>query len=127
MSITSISNSSNSMTFTADVPAIVQTPSANCGLVGVLLPTHIEATTMTIDKSAEPCLTGSCVLTIKVTWRNTGGVSGTFTPTVMIGDTSVTSSSVTLNPFETVGDSIIVTFTPTATTGGTLTVCPVPN
>jgi len=126
MSITSISNSGNSMTFTASVPAIIPTPPANCGLVWVLLPAHIEATTMTID-TASPCIAGTCVATVKVTWRNTGGVSGTFTPTVTIGDTPVTSNEVTLNAFETVGDSIIVTFTPTMTTSGTHSICPYPN
>jgi immune inhibitor A len=126
MSITSISNSGNSMTFTASVPAIVQTPATNCGLVSVLLPAHIEATTMTIDK-ASPCIAGTCVLTVKVTWRNTGGVSGIFTPTIMIDDTPVISTETTLNAFETVGDSIIVTFTPTLTTSGTFNICPDPN
>ena len=127
MSITSISNSGNSMTFNASVPAIVPTPPTNCGLVWVLLPAHIEATTMTIDKSPGPCIAGTCVVTVKVTWRNTGGVSGIFTPTVMIGDTPVTSTEVTLNAFETVGDSVIVTFTPIVTTSGTLSICPEPN
>ena len=127
MSITNISDSGNSMTFTASVPAIVQTPPAGCGLVTVLLPEHIEATTMTIDKSSEPCIAGTCVLTAKVTWRNTGGVSSTFTPTITLNGTPATSTQVTLNAFETVGDSIIVTFTPTVATGGTYTVCPDPN
>jgi immune inhibitor A len=126
MSITSISNSGNSMTFTASVPAIVPTPPTNCGLVSVLLPAHIEATTMTID-TASPCIAGTCATTVKVTWRNTGGVSGIFTPTIIIGDTPVTSTEVTLNAFETVGDSVIVTFTPTLTTSGTINICPDPN
>lgn len=127
MSITSISNSGNSMTFTASVPAIVLIPAANCGLVWVLLPAHIEATTMTIDKAPGPCIAGTCAVTVKVTWRNTGGVSGTFVPTIMIGGTPVTSTQVTLNAFETVGDSVIVTFTPTMVTSGTLSICPDPN
>jgi hypothetical protein len=82
---------------------------------------------MTIDKAPGPCIAGTCVLTVKVTWRNTGGVSDTFTPTVIIGSTPVTSTPVTLNAFETVGDSVIVTFTPTVVTSGTLSICPDPN
>jgi immune inhibitor A len=127
MSITSISNSGNSMTFNASVPAIVQTPPTNCGLVDVLLPAHIEATTMTIEKSATPCIAGTCTVTVKVTWRNTGGVSGIFTPTIILGNTPITSTPVTLGAFEAVGDSTIVTFTPTIATGGTYSICPDPN
>lgn len=127
MSITNISNSGNSITFTASVPAIVPTLPTNCVGVTVLLPAHIEATTMTVDKSSEPCTAGTCTLTVNVTWRNTGGVSGTFIPTIMIDSTPVTSTQVTLNAFETVGDSIIVTFTPTIMTGGTYSICPDPN
>lgn len=127
MSLTSISNSGNSMIFNASVPAIVPTYAANCVGVTVLLPAHIEATTMTIDKSSDPCIQGTCTVTVNVTWRNTGGVSGTFTPTLMVDDSPVTSTQVTLNPFETVGDSVIRTFTLSNLTGATHSICPDPN
>lgn len=127
MTITSISNSSNSMTFNATVPEIVQSAPPNCALVTVVSPAHIEATTMTIDKSSDPCLTGNCTVTVNVTWRNSGGVAGTFTPTILIDNNPITSTQVTLNAFETVGDSTIVTFTVSNLLGGTHAICPNPN
>ncbi len=127
MTITSISNSGNSMTFNASVPAITPSLPTNCTAVTVVKPANIEATTMTIDKSSEPCPTGNCTVTVNVTWRNTGGVSGMFTPTIVIDSTPITSTPVTLNAFETVGDSVIVTFSVLTLTGGTHSICPSPN
>ncbi len=128
ISITSISNSGNSMTFNATVSSVLPSPSPNCGIVTILAPAHIEATTMTVDKSLDPCRSGSCTVTIRVTWRNTGGVSGTFTPTILVDSNPVTlSPDVTLNPFETVGDSIIKTFTLSNLTAATHDICPYPN
>jgi immune inhibitor A len=127
MSITNISNSGNSMTFNATVPPIISELATNCVAVTVVSPPHIEATTMTITKSADPCITGTCTVTVNVTWRNTGGVSGIFTPTILIDSTPVTLAPVTLNAFETVGDSIIRTFTLPDLTGASHTICPDPN
>lgn len=127
MSITSISNSGNSMTFTASVPPIVPSLEGQCKIVEVVSPAHIEATTMVITKSAEHCQTGNCTVTVDVTWRNTGGVSSIFTPTILIDDSPVTLSPITLNAFETIGDSIIRTFTLSSMTATTHTICPDPN
>ncbi len=127
MSITSISNSGNTMTFNATVPTMSSPLSPNCESVTILSPANIEATTMTIDKSADPCKTGLCTVTVRVTWRNTGGVAGEFTPTILVDSNPVTLSPVTLNAFETVGDSIIRTFTLSNLTASTHNICPYPN
>ena len=127
MSITNISNSGTTMTYDATLPPIVDTTPPGCRSVTIVSPPHIEATTITIDKSVDPCKAGSCTVTVNVTWRNTGGVAGLFTPTITIDGTPVTLTDITLNPFETVGDSVIKTFTLTNLTFGTHTICPVPN
>ncbi len=127
MSITSISNSGSIMTFNATVPAMSSPLSPNCESVTILSPANIEATTMTIDKSADPCKTGLCTVTVRVTWRNTGGVAGEFTPTILVDNNPVMLPPVTLNAFETVEDSIIQTFTLSNLTATTHNICPNPN
>lgn len=127
MSITSISNSGNSMTFTASVPPIVPSLVGQCKTVEIVASAHIEATTMLITKSAEHCQTGACTVTVDVTWRNTGGVSSMFTPTITVDGNPTTLTSVTLYAFETVGDSVIRTFTLSSLTAATHTICPDPN
>ena len=127
MSITSISNSGNSMTFTASVPPIVPSLVGQCKTIEIVAPAHIEATTMLITKSAEHCQTGTCTVTVDVTWRNTGGVSSIFTPTITVDGNPTTLTPVTLYAFETVGDSVIRTFTLSSLTAATHTICPDPN
>lgn len=111
-----ISNSGNTMTFDATL--------SNCVAVDVISPPHIEAIDMTITKSTEPCLIGSCTVTIDVTWQNTGGASGTFTPSIIIdSDPPITLASETLN----VGSTVIRTFTVSNLTAAAHAICPDPN
>ena len=82
---------------------------------------------MVTTRSTNPCQAGTCTVTVEVTWRNTGGVGSSFTPTIMVDNSPVTLSPVTLNAYETVGDSIIRTFTLSDLTASTYSICPYPN
>lgn len=128
MSITDISNSGPVMTFNSTIPAIPPPPPPNCEIVEVVTPPNITATNITITKSADPCYAGTCVVTINVTWQNTGGASGTFTPGISIdGGTPITLSSITLSPYQNAGDTVIRTFTVSTMTAAAHTICPIPN
>ena len=128
MSIIDIYNSGPTMTFSSTIPAIPAPPPSNCRIVELVTPPHIEAINMIITKSANPCLVGLCTVTIDVTWQNTGGVTDTFTPSIIVDSgVPITLPSVALNPYQNAGDTVIRTFTISNMTAAAHTICPNPN
>ena len=95
----------------------------------LLSPANITATNMTITPSETPCRETTCTVTVDVTWTNTGGTSGSFTPSIKIDNIPVVVDppldSITLGPSETMlspQQFIIV-----GLTTGIHTICPDPN
>lgn len=128
MSIIDISNSGNTMTFNSTAPAIPGPLPDGCQEVTIVTPPNITATDVTITKSANPCVAGTCTVTVNVTWKNIGGAVGTFTPSIIVDSgTPITSSSITLSPLNNAGDTIIHTFTLSNLTAATHSICPSPN
>ena len=102
---------------------------SSIGTEEVLSPANITALSMTITPSATPCIEGTCTVTVDVTWTNTGGTSGSFTPSIKIDNIPVVVDppldSITLGPSETMlspQQFIIV-----GLTTGIHTICPDPN
>ena len=102
---------------------------SSIGTEEVLSPANITATNMTITPSETPCRQGICTVTVNVSWTNTGGTSGSFTPSIKIDTVPVIVdpplSPVTLGPSETMlspQQFIIV-----GLTTGIHTICPYPN
>jgi hypothetical protein len=91
------------------------------------LQTNIIATDVALDSITTPCVAGSCTVSISVTWTNTGGMLGSFTPSVTIDGNPVVSdpplSPVTIGP----SGTVLQTFTITGMTAGPHTICPYPN
>ena len=91
-----------------------------------LTPANITATNMVITPSSTPCVSGSCTVTVDVTWTNTGGTSGSFAPNIKIDDVAITPAPL---PSEELlaGASIIHTFIVSGMTTGIHNICPYPN
>lgn len=89
-----------------------------------LTPANITATDMTITPDV-PCRSGSCTVTVYVTWTNTGESSGSFTPSIMIDVNQIASapSSVIVGPSLTASQQFEIT----GLTTGIHTICPDPN
>ena len=100
-------------------------------MVLVATPADIRAFDMTISPS-DPCIQGSCIVTVTVRWRNYGQTSGTFTPLIDVsppgtingvsGDPDHTSQSLSGN---TISDNKI--FKVRGLTAGTHSICPTLN
>ena len=86
-------------------------------------PANVTTTNMVITKTS-PCREGTCIVTIVVTWTNSGGTDGTIIPNIKIDNVLQTphiSRTVTANSF------IEETFTISGLTIGRHTICPDPN
>jgi hypothetical protein len=83
-----------------------------------------------VTRSGNPCIAGSCTITIDVTWTNTGQTAGNITPTIQfkaganIVKTVEKGSPITIQPN---GGTNTQTFAVTDLDAQTYTVCPVPN
>lgn len=99
----------------------------SANLVLLATPANITATNMVITPSATPCIAGTCTVTVDVTWTNTGGTSGTFTPSIKIDTIPLVVTppltSVSIGPSGTKLQQFIIT----GMTTGTHTICPDPN
>jgi hypothetical protein len=90
-------------------------------------PANITATSLTINPYPIPCISGSCTVTVDVIWTNTGGTSGSFTPSIKIDNISVVIepplSLVTVGPSLTASQQFVIS----GMTTGTHNICPYPN
>ena len=90
------------------------------------IPANITATSLIITPN-NPCISGSCIVTIDVIWTNTGGESGTFTPSIKIDNIPVVVSPpltpVSIGPSLTTSKQFIIS----DLTTGIHTICPDPN
>ena len=82
------------------------------------LPTNIVATNIGIDSITAPCIAGSCVVTVGVTWTNYG-ISGTFTPSVVVGITTYSLPIESLSA----GASVTHSFEISGLPAGSHTIC----
>lgn len=86
-------------------------------------PVNIIAMNITVSTNA---CTEPCGVTVDVTWKNTGGTAGTFSPSVKVDGATPVGLPL---PEETLGPDATVTKT-ISVTGlmvGTHTICPDPN
>lgn len=85
------------------------------------IPTNITATAIT--PSVTTC-TEPCNLTVNITWANTGGVTGTFTPAIIVDGTSIPlATPETLDPAQ----SVTKTFTVDNLMKGSHNICADPD
>jgi hypothetical protein len=92
-----------------------------CTTVTVLTPSGIVATAIT--PSVTTC-TEPCNLTVNITWVNTGGVTDTFTPTIVVDGTYIPlATPETLDPAQ----SVTKTFTVTNLMKGSHNICASPD
>lgn len=128
MLIINISDSGTIMTFDSTIKPIGAPLPANCRAVEVFSPAYIEAINMITTKNIDPCIAGQCVLTTDVTWKNTGGLVGTFNPGISINDGAPTTlPSVTLAPLGYTGDTVTRTFIISGLPAASHKICPTPN
>ena len=85
---------------------------------------NITATNVTITKSANPCITGSCTVTITVRWSNSGGTDGTVIPNIKIDTVLQTPHT---SRVVTAGGYIDEAFIVSNLTAATHVICPDPN
>lgn len=83
-------------------------------------PANIVATAIT--PSVTTC-TAPCNMTVDITWKNNGGMSGTFTPTITVNGTPTAIPQASLGP----NLSITKTFSLTGLMTGTYSICSEPN
>jgi PKD repeat protein len=83
-------------------------------------PTNIVATAITpsVTTCVEPCN-----LTVDITWKNNGGISGTFTPIMTVNGVATILPNESLGP----GSYITKTFSLTGLTARAYNICSIPN
>ncbi len=86
---------------------------------------NISATNMTVTPSETPCAAGTCILTVVVTWTNTGQTDGTLVPNIKINNVLQTphSSRTVLANGGTATETFIISGLP----AGPHTICPDPS
>jgi Domain of unknown function (DUF2341) len=92
-------------------------------------PANIGALSMTISPPSEtPCRAGVCTVDVSVTWKNTGGSTGSsnLSITVSNGSPTITPSVYSSVSF-TANQEITKTFTVSNMIAGTHSICPNPN
>lgn len=90
-----------------------------------LAPANITAIGMTVTPSETPCRVGICTVNVSVTWKNNGGSTGSFVPSITVDSGTVTpvySSELLEANIE-----VTHTFTVSDMTTGTRSICPNPN
>jgi len=99
----------------------------SAGMVLLPTPANITATNITASPNESPCRVGTCTVTVDVTWTNTGGTSGSFTPSIKINNVPVIVdpplTPVSVGPSGTKSQQFIIT----GLTAGDYTICPDPN
>lgn len=99
-----------------------------CPIVNVLLPADITAMAMTAIPRTTPCLEGTCIVDVSVTWQNNGDVAGDFVPNISIDGVPISPTAYTS---ETVGAGLTTTHTFIVSgltkIGSPHSICPVPN
>jgi hypothetical protein len=96
--------------------------------VTLLTPANIGATLIHLDSISTPCILGICVATVSVTWKNTGGSSGSSDLSITIsgGSPTITPSVYSSVPFM-ANEEVTRTFTISNMTVGAHITCPYPN
>ena len=94
-----------------------------------LIITAIDMTaTPSIATPSIPCIEGTCIVDVSVTWQNTGDTAGDFVPNISIDDVPISPSPY---PSESVDGRSTTTRTFTVSgltkTGSPHSICPVPN
>ena len=88
----------------------------------------ITAIDITATPSIVPCIEGTCIVDISVTWQNTGDAPIDFVPNISIDDVPISPAPY---PSESVGGRLTTTRTFTVSgltkTGSPHSICPVPN
>ena len=101
---------------------------SNASAITVIAPANITATAITATPRTTPCLEGTCIIDISVTWQNTGGIAGSFVPNISIDGIPVSPAPY---PSESVGTGLAITHTFTVSgltkIGSSHSICPVPN
>lgn len=98
-----------------------------CQILDVPIKANITATTMTITKKSctEPCsCIEPCDADISITWKNTGGVAGSFEPAIKINNVRTGSGT---NRTLAVNATYTETFNAVDLVEGSYTICPDPN
>jgi hypothetical protein len=97
-----------------------------CPIVNVQTPSNITATTIIVTPSV-PCLEGTCIVDVNVTWLNTGDVVGDFVPNISIDGNPITPiySSESVDAGLTTTHTFVVSGLTKA--GSPHTICPIPN
>ena len=98
-----------------------------CQILDVPVKANITATNMTITKKSctEPCdCIEPCDVDVLITWKNTGGVPGTFEPAIKINTVRTgLGSNINLK----VNETYTTTFNITDLLFGNYNICPDPN
>lgn len=96
-------------------------PSIACQTLTVRKPAHIVATEMIMNKTDcdDPCTDA----TVTITWKNTGGRTGTFTPGISVNGIPTLITPVELGP----GETFTQIFALPSMTEGDYEICPSPN
>lgn len=61
----------------------------------VVAPPGIIVQNMTVEPS-EPCIAGTCTLTVNVTWANNGNIRSSFLPNITIDNIPITPAPIPL-------------------------------
>ena len=100
-----------------------------CPTINVQAPANITAIAITATPSI-PCLEGTCIVDVSVTWQNIGDIAGSFVPNISIDGIPTSPAPY---PSETVGAGLPTThiFVVSGLTktgpGSPHIICPVPN
>jgi hypothetical protein len=87
------------------------------------VPANIIATNITVSTNA---CTEPCGVTVDVIWENSGGVAGTFSPSIKVDDTTPAGlplPEVAIGP----GETLTRSFNVTGLIVGSHSICPDPN
>lgn len=93
------------------------------GSAQITVRTPANIVTTAITPSLTAC-TAPCDMTVDITWTNNGGITGTFTPVIVVNGTSTPSATIeTLDPTQ----SVTKTFSLTGLIAGAYNICSDPN
>jgi hypothetical protein len=89
-------------------------------------PADIRASSLVISQS-NPCIQGSCVVTVTAKWTNYGQITGSFTPSITVVGTHTIDETYGSQNLAGGVESGPIVFTVRGLTAGTHSICPILN